>query len=114
MILLSGLFFPFSLSFFFTLSFLKPKAKANGFKQDHFKQYTSRGFVLSRRRPHDIHQLEYFSFDLHLSFSYLWVKGVGDPDDGLRISQREHVKSVMGCAHAILFRTSFAALFGGF
>lgn len=62
----------------------------------------------------DISQLEYFSFHLHLSFSYLWVEGVGDPDEGPRMIQRDHGKCVVGCGHAVLCRTSFAALLGEF
>ena len=104
----------FFLFFFFLVLFLLwtfSKQKVRKFKQDHFKQPKSPKFVLSCTC---ISQLEYFSFHLHLSFSYLWVEGVGDPDEGPRMIQRDHGKCVVGCGHAVLCRTSFAALLGEF
>lgn len=102
-----------SLSLFFLLwTFLKQKQRPMGSNRTIFNSILPENLCWVENAPCDIHQLEYFSFNLHLSFS--WVKGVGDPDDRLRTSQREHGKSVIGSAHAILFRTSFAALFWRF
>lgn len=63
---------------------------------------------------YEIHHLECLSFSLHLSFSSLWVKEVGDPNERPRIIQREHGKSVVCYAHTFQFRTSLLHCLGNF
>ena len=84
--LFSFSFFPF---FFLLWTFPKQKKRSAGSNRIILNSALLENLCWVVPALGDIYQLEYFSFNLHLSFSYLWVEGVGDPGEGPTIIQKE-------------------------